>query len=227
MSTTSTGSESRRDYHHGDLSRAIKAATLATIETEGLEAVSLRAIARRLGVSEAAPYHHFSSKDELLAQLAAEAYREFGERLAGAIEAAGKDPYDRLAALASAYIGFGLERRGRFRLMFGEHMLDLAAQASTRIDGQSSRLLLRDVVAACLEGTALDALSIERATWALVHGVTWLVAEAEIRFEDDADGVERLTDVAISILISGIRNLATGATGIEPQTPQRSATSTG
>ena len=220
--TRTVSSESRRDYHHGDLSRAIKAATLAIIETEGLEAVSLRAIARQLGVSEAAPYHHFSSKDELLALLAADAYREFGERLTNAIEAAGKDPFHRLAALAKAYIGFGLEQRGRFRLMFGEHMLDLAARVEARPDGQATRQILRDAVAECLQGDTLDAISIERTTWALVHGVTWLVAEAEIRFENGAGGVEQLTEVAISILINGIQTLVVDATGIERRTAQRS-----
>ena len=205
MSQRRTGSNPSHNYHHGDLRRAIKASTLAIIETEGMDAVSLRAIARQLGVSEAAPYHHFSSKDDLLAVLAADAYREFGERLANAVEAAGKDPFDRLGALAKAYVGFGLERRGRFRLMFGEHMLDLAAKMHGRTTGQPARQILTDVVAGCLERNTPGATLIENTTWALVHGVTWLVAEAEIRFDNDADGVERFTDVAVSILIEGIR----------------------
>jgi AcrR family transcriptional regulator len=65
---------------------------------------------------------NFSSKDDLLAVLAADAYREFGDRLTNAIESAGEEPFNRLAALAKAYVRFGLERRGRFRC-FAYHVL--------------------------------------------------------------------------------------------------------
>jgi AcrR family transcriptional regulator len=61
----------RKSYHHGDLAAALVQAGLTLVEEEGIEAVSLRAVARRAAVSHSAPYHHFATKAELLAAIAA------------------------------------------------------------------------------------------------------------------------------------------------------------
>lgn len=206
--TGSSSSKARASYHHGDLRRALKDEALNVIAREGLEAVSLRGIARRLGVSEAAPYHHYSGKQELLAAIAADAYRGLHERLDAAVTAAGDDPFSRLHALGRAYIEYGLENRGRFRLMFGEHMVDLAAYEEVVEAGRPTRSVLREVVAACLGSGAVDVSSMERTTWALVHGITWLVAEAEIRAEGDETEIDRLVDTALAVLAAGIERIS-------------------
>lgn len=203
----SAGSAARRSYHHGDLRRAIEETTLAVIESDGLEAVSLRAIARRLGVSEAAPYHHFAGKQELLAVLAADAYRGFHGRMLAALESASVDPFERLAAIGGAYVDYALENRGRFRLMFGAHMVDLAAFPEVYEAGHPTRVLLSEVVAGCVAGSAVDSLLVEQAAWALFHGIASLTAEDELRFDDGSTGVERLTVGAIDLLIRGVLSL--------------------
>src|SRR5258706_7191492 len=82
-------------YHHGDLRRALIAAARAILEADGLPGLSLRAVARRAGVSQAAPYHHFPDRDALLAALGAEGFdaldRAMRERMAGL-----RDPAQRL-----------------------------------------------------------------------------------------------------------------------------------
>ena len=65
----------RRGYHHGNLRRALLDAAIALIQSEGADALTLRAAARAAGVSQAAPYRHFTDKDELLAAVAEEGFR--------------------------------------------------------------------------------------------------------------------------------------------------------
>lgn len=194
-----------RTYHHGDLRRAILAVTLDIIDSDGLDAVSLRAVARQLRVSEAAPYHHFANKQELLAVLAADAYAAFGQHLSEAIAAAGPDPFERLGALFHAYVRYGLESRGRYRLMFGEHMIELADHPDVVAAGRPTRLILEETVAACAGPGRTDPIELENTVWALAHGITSLVGEAEIPAGSDAGDIGRLTEVAASVLISGVR----------------------
>lgn len=194
-----------RTYHHGDLRRAILAATLDILDSDGIDAVSLRAVGRQLGVSEAAPYHHFGSKQELLAVLAVDAYAAFGRHLAAAIAAAGPDPFERLSALVHAYIRYGLESRGRYRLMFGEHMIELAAYPDVVAAGRPTRLILEQTVAACMGPRETDSIALENTVWALAHGITSLVGEAEIPAGSDTRSIARLSEVATSVLISGIK----------------------
>lgn len=192
----------KTSYHHGDLRRAILEATTDLIDDKGLEAVSLRGVARQLDVSEAAPYHHFASKRDLLAALAAEAYRGFRQALESAI-ANETDPFERLKELGRAYIAYGLEKRGRYRLMFGSHMLDLASYEEVVEAGRPTRRILTDVVTECLGSASTDAETIENVSWALMHGITSLINEAEIRPEDPGATTD-LIETGLSILVDGI-----------------------
>lgn len=198
-----TRAEKKTAYHHGDLRRAILEATTDMIDDEGLDSVSLRGVARQLNVSEAAPYHHFDSKQDLLAALAAEAYRGFRYALESAI-AKETDPFERLKALGRAYIAYGLEKRGRYRLMFGSHMVDLAAYEEVVDAGRPTRKILTDVVTECLGSSSSDVETVENVSWALMHGITSLIGEAEIRPEDPAVTSD-LVETGLAILVDGLR----------------------
>jgi AcrR family transcriptional regulator len=180
--------------------------TLSIIDSEGLGAVSLRAVARRLGVSEAAPYHHFANKSELLAVLAARAYGGLHRRMLDAIESAGKDPFSRLAAAGRSYVEYALESRGRFRLMFGEHMTELAEIPEVYAAAHPPRLLLEELVSDCVGVDSADRTVVEQSAWALTHGLAWLIVEDKIRFENGPADVEKLIDGALALLLSGIRS---------------------
>src|SRR5438874_4746131 len=96
-------------YHHGDLPAALLRAAGRTLEKQGIGALSLRATARRAGVSHNAPYRHFPDREALLAALAAEGFAMLGERLRAQ---PGRE-------MGEAYVHFALEQPQRFRLMFG------------------------------------------------------------------------------------------------------------
>jgi AcrR family transcriptional regulator len=90
------------------------------LEGGGIEAVTLRAVGERAGVSRQAPYKHFADKEALLSMLAAGYFERFGREMFGAAEEAGEDPLSRLEAMGAAYVRFALASPHRYRLMFGE-----------------------------------------------------------------------------------------------------------
>jgi AcrR family transcriptional regulator len=90
------------------------------LEGGGIEAVTLRAVGERAGVSRQAPYKHFADKEALLSMLAAGYFERFGREMFGAAEAAGEEPFSRLEAMGAAYVRFALASPHRYRLMFGE-----------------------------------------------------------------------------------------------------------
>src|SRR5882757_7557151 len=109
---------SKTTYHHGDLRAACLDAAMELLEEGGETALSLRAVARRAGVSPAAPYRHYADREALVSAVAAIGYRELAERLA-AVHPSPSTP-EQLAAVAVAYVRFALERPALFRIMFGE-----------------------------------------------------------------------------------------------------------
>lgn len=115
-------------YHHGDLRSALIDAAVRQVEQGGGEAVSLTALARTLGVSQAAPYRHFTDRDELMAAVATQGYLRLGVALQGAVETAGE--MTRLEAIARAYVGFGAELPGLYRLMYASRVIEQSAVGS-------------------------------------------------------------------------------------------------
>src|SRR5262245_20660369 len=112
----------RRSYHHGDLRAALLAAAGRLLEEEGAEAVSFRAIAREVGVSQTAPYNHFESKEHLLATVAEEGFRAFTASQRAAART--RPPRRRLQALGRAYVAFASAHPQLYRLMFGVGLAD-------------------------------------------------------------------------------------------------------
>lgn len=107
-----------RPYHHGSLREALLARAEATVSERGLEALSLRELARDLGVSHAAPRRHFAGRQELLDALAESGFGRLGEEVAAAIAAAGDRFADRFAAAAAAYVRFATDHDALLALMF-------------------------------------------------------------------------------------------------------------
>src|ERR1700719_4327088 len=105
-------------YHHGDLRAALVGAAMDLLEEGGEAELSLRAVARRAGVSPAAPYRHYADRESLVSAVAAVGYRELAERLAAAHPTPSTP--EQLASVAVAYVQFALDRPALFRIMFGE-----------------------------------------------------------------------------------------------------------
>ena len=184
MSTSSS-------YHHGDLRPAILKAAAKLLEKQGLAELSLREIARRAGVSHAAPYRHFPDRQSLLAALAAEGFAKLGEAQREAAARAG------LRGMGEAYVRFALEHPQRFRLMFGGQ-LRIARHAALREIATRVFDGLAGAFAAQIPGRAGHDASI--AAWSLVHGLALLMIEEKIA--GTARGGRKTDDFVRSILNS-------------------------
>ncbi|MBB3810569.1 TetR/AcrR family transcriptional regulator [Pseudochelatococcus contaminans] len=175
-----SGSKRGRSYHHGDLRGALLAAAERIVEEKGVQALTLRATARAVGVSHTAPQNHFGDLTGLLSELAAVGYRRFTEALTTAGAAGGEEPRVRNLAVGKAYVAFALAHRGMFALMFRSERLDIHRPA-LRDAIEASRVALRQTA---LPGedraSPLNAAAARAARWGLVHGLAVLISEGRL-----------------------------------------------
>ncbi|RAJ40030.1 TetR family transcriptional regulator [Kitasatospora sp. SolWspMP-SS2h] len=161
-------------YHHGDLRAACLRAARELLEEDGSAALSLRAVARRAGVSATAPYRHYADRDALVSAVAAEGYAELAGHLAAA-HPAPRTPDD-LAAVAVAYVRFALERPALFRVMFAEPCdpTDADRAAATAAVREYVRGIVRDVF------PGSDPEDLSTGVWAVVHGLAFLHLDGKL-----------------------------------------------
>jgi AcrR family transcriptional regulator len=171
----STSSRRKRRYHHGDLETALVQSAGNLLEKEGVEALSLREVARRAGVSHNAPYRHFPEREALLAALAAEGFEWLGTAQRKAAEAGG------LRAMGEAYVHFALAHPQRFRLMFGGQV-SIARHARLREVATKTFAGLSGALSARVP-EAQGARDSSIAAWALVHGLAQLLLGDRIAAE--------------------------------------------
>ena len=198
----------RGTYHHGDLRAALVDSVVGIVRDQGLDAVTMRSVARRAGVSEASPYHHFENKADLLAGAAIVAFQELGTAITTALDAAESADHDPAVALAACMVRFGLERPGEYALMFGRHIVDLALErrADVRAVGGPAKNLARSAVGHSLERRD-SAVAVDAAfpmVWACVHGMTSLVQEQELGSDTTVDDAVALASRAVAALLDGL-----------------------
>ena len=174
----------RKNYHHGDLRHELVAAAEEIIAERGVEGFTLREAARRVGVSPAAPSHHFNDAKGLLTEVALLGFRDFAAALKAADKRGGKDPARRLAEQGAAYVRFALKYPARFQLMFRVDKHDHGNAEFVRVS-QASFRILEDAIRAAT-GTASDrkldpdAQGLLIAVWSIVHGYCHLALGGEL-----------------------------------------------
>lgn len=177
-----------RPYHHGDLHAALLAAAEAELAERGVEGFSLRSVAKRAGVSHAAPAHHFRDVQGLLTALAAEGFRQFRAAML-AREAGTADPRDRAVAAGLGYLDFALSRPALFRLIFSSKKPDFddigLSQASDAAYGHLVALV------AALDGGQDDIAAL----WAMAHGIADLAAGQRLKMIGALDDAARIATI--------------------------------
>jgi len=165
----------RSKYHHGNLKPALVGAARELLAVDGPDAVSLRDVARRVGVSATATYRHFADKDHLLAVVAAEGYREFADRLRSAYEG-----LDGFSGMGMAYIEFAQENPGMFRLMFGPLRRDLKRYPELDEAAADAFSIMLDAAKRFVGARDEDVESVAYAAWSFSHGLARLVLDEVI-----------------------------------------------
>ena len=186
VTTDTSPSNDARPYHHGDLPRVLLEAAVEAIDEVGPAALSLRDLARRAGVSHAAPAHHFGDKAGLLTAVAADGFRRLAATLGDAYRATGS-----FLEVGIAYARFAVTHRAHFEVMFRPELYraDDPALAQAR---DAARSLLYPPAAEAADGGG-DDLRAAVAAWSLVHGLVtlWLNRNLPPQLGDDPEQLVR------------------------------------
>ena len=188
-------STSEKTYHHGDLRAALLDAAIQALEAG--EPFSLRAVARRAGVSPAAPYRHFADREALDSAVAVEGFKDLQADLAAALDrvpAASPAPAV-ITQLGIAYVTFALRRPAVFRLMFGNECDESDSDRVRASHGLHA--VLNDVIEALFPGA--DAPSLSTALWSMAHGLAFLHLDGKFRPEPAEAVAERVRSSVAAI----------------------------
>lgn len=167
-------------YHHGNLRAALLEAAHVLINEVGVEALTLRAVARRAGVSTGAPYHHFVDKAALVAELARQSLDEL-DRIAGEALSGIDKPDEQLYTLGMVYVLYAVDHPAEFRVMFRPDKGAPFDTSGTATEPIFVRLM--SIVKACriAAGSATDGHETAAiAAWSLVHGLAALLIDGPL-----------------------------------------------
>jgi AcrR family transcriptional regulator len=167
-----------RPYHHGDLRAALIQSGLAILAEEGAPALTLRAAARRAGVSHSAPYRHFADKEALLAAIAEEGFDTLADEVVAASARFPGAPRAQLEEAGWAYVRFALTHPDHLRVMFGGMIPSPQVHPGLRAAGSRAFAALVDLVrAGQAAGAVVDGhpRQVAVVAWSLVHGLALLL----------------------------------------------------
>jgi AcrR family transcriptional regulator len=191
-------------YHHGDLRRALLVEAARTIRAEGIEAVTLRAVGARLGVSRTALYRHFADKSALLAAVAREGFQRFRQDLTEAWTAAGGGPAG-FIAMGRAYVQFALANSSHYRVMFGEFRDRCTRDPELAADASAAFQVLVGALVTLQRDSLIrpdDPHELAHFIWATMHGIAMLAIDGQLG--PDPSVADALTQFAIERLHTGI-----------------------
>ena len=197
--------ESPRPYHHGDLRHALLDAAITLLREGGVEALTLRAVARAAGVSQTAPYRHFEDRRSLVAALAQEAFARMGEAIGQTVQH-GQPGLPALRRGMVAYVRFAQEHPAEYRVMFGVELADRTDLPNLETAGLGVFDLLRDGIARLQQAGVLgqgDAGLMAITAWATLHGLVMLSLDRQTA--KTGHPVDILVEAALDLLMAGMR----------------------
>jgi len=189
-------STTAKPYHHGNLRAEIVQRAVEVIDSEGIEALTLRGVARDLGVSHGAPNRHFRNKQALLSEIAAEGWTEVKRAtLHAAIESGSDDPRIRLNAMGRGYMRWALYHRPLFRTLFHPDVMRFATSELRRVMSDFADSVQEAVAATQVAGrhpdVPLPLLTLY--TNSVPTGAALLLVDPILESEMRADGVDQET----------------------------------
>ena len=197
-----------KPYHHGDLRHALIQAGLELLTDGGAAALDLRKVARKAGVSHAAPYRHFADKQALVAAINEEGFRRLAERIRSTLQEAPDDSFEQLQAVARAYVQFAREQPWLMREMFSGLTVERESFPDLSMASKVVFMSYMEVVKQGQEEKRIidgDPGALAGVLWSLLHGVAMLTIENQMRpYTDGPDGAERVTRFSVQMLYEGL-----------------------
>ena len=184
-----------KTYHHVDLRRALLDEALRTIQTHGVEQLTLRTVGERLGVSRSALYRHFADKQSLLATVGKEGFRTLRQAIADAWEGNGRGRIG-FQAMGKAYIQFAVAHPSHYRVMFGGFIGSAAKDDRFVVEAKAAFQVLVDALAEQQNAGGVrqdDPVLMARFVWALFHGAAMLFIDGQLPVPAQQDALVRYT----------------------------------
>lgn len=166
-------------YLKDDVRTRILDAGLSLLSEGGLQALSMRAVARQAGVSHQAPYHYFPDRESILAEIVKTGFSTLHRYEAEALETC-TDPIQRVVEIGCAYVRFALDHKALFQLMFRKELVDLENFEEARATAMLTFELPHSVVAAAHQKTPEDSTVEMLACWSMAHGLATLMLEGKM-----------------------------------------------
>jgi len=200
----------RTTYHHGDLRSALILGAQQLLVEQGIEAFSLRAVARRAGVSPAAPAYHFGDAAGLLTEVAIRGFDELTRCMAASTAAGARSPVERLHAMGHAYIHFAFANPALFHLMFRKEKMRITDALKASANAAFSHLQVTVCEAAGIDQqrVGVDLLASMLAAWSMVHGFAHLALDGQFERFATPGTLEAFCDIYIPRAIGQLRLLA-------------------
>lgn len=198
----------RTTYHHGDLPAALIEAALDIIGEEGPQALTIRKVAQRAGVSHAAPYRHFPDKDYLILAVVERGFQLLDQTMERARAAAGGDPLAQFAASGEAYLEFALSCPAYYRVMFSGDLLSSKGHDALRHTSTTALRRMVDDIETCQQlgilrpgDPVLQAISII----STVHGFVSLANDNRLaHLSGEGFDLKQVKDFVISSIFEGL-----------------------
>ena len=167
-------------YHHGNLKQALIAAGQEILSKQGVEGLSLRKVAKKVGVSHTAPYNHFSDKQALLAAISTAGHEQLYQALLDTFDNSKHNCRKIIPEIAWTYLQFALDDPGRFKLMFSGALEEESDHPDYQQIALKNIMLLDEIISFCQGSGQLTQGQVQPAAiklWSAVHGFTILMLE--------------------------------------------------
>lgn len=195
-------------YHHGDLKNALLDAARDLVSEGSVDGFTLREVARRAGVSPAAPYHHFADKNDLVRQLAIRAFDTMRQNLQTAADSTA-DSAQQLEAMGVAYLHFAFTHAAEFRFMFKRELCAPPGQPDPlEIAGRAAQAVLHGAVVTAQANRTIragDPQPIVLTIWSAIHGLSGILLETPLGKTLTLGVAEGMARTVIANVLSGVR----------------------
>lgn len=199
---SSNGTCVKQAYHHKDLRNALIDEALKVLASEEPAELTLRELARRLGVTHTAPYAHFPDKQALLEAVADAGFLRLAERLE-AVERGTQEPLQAFRAMAHAYLGFAQEQPNLYRLMFTDPELAHDPECEMSLEGERAFAVVVRTIERIGAPKGIDLRDLAAAVWSCVHGVAMLDLDKRIHGKT-MQSPQTVLDLGTEMMLAGL-----------------------